>query len=131
MAAYVTRNRGLDRPGNQIDMPRGMNRFFGFNAPANLPINSVIGEITFVTPSDQEVVRNLRLGNNMMEKITLPIPEDYGFDMYDGKVLVFRAEGTKHRIWALEEADFEAAFGDRLAGAKIMNSGRRYGYVDE
>jgi hypothetical protein len=25
----------------------------------------------------------------MMEKISLPIPETHGFDMYDGKVLVF------------------------------------------
>lgn len=128
-AGYVTRNRGLDKPGNQIDMPRGMNRFFGFHAPAIMPVNSIIGEIVFLTPSGHEVSRNLRLGNNQMEKITLPIPEEYGLDMYDGKVLLFRAEGDKYRIWALEEADFESAFGDRLKGTKIMGSGRRYGYV--
>jgi HKD family nuclease len=46
-AGYVTRNRGADKPGNQIDMPRGMNRYFGFNAPDDLPVNSVIGKVTF------------------------------------------------------------------------------------
>ncbi|MEP7452737.1 hypothetical protein [Phyllobacterium sp. SB3] len=130
-AGYVTRNRGEDRPGNQIDMPRGMNRFFGFHAPIDQPLNSIIGEIIFVTPTGQEVAKNLRMGNNHMEKITLPIPEEYGFDMYDGKVLVFRADGAKHHIRALEEADFDAAFGHSIAGAKVMGSGRRYGYVNE
>ena len=35
-AGYVTRNRGANMPGNQIDMPRGMNLYFGYNAPDNL-----------------------------------------------------------------------------------------------
>ncbi len=130
-AGYVTRNRGLNRPGNQIDMPRGMNRLFGFHAPANQPINSIIGAITFLTPSGEEVTRNLRLGNNHMEKITLPIPEDHGLDMYDGKVLLFHQEGGKYRMWALEEDDFGVAFGDRVADVRVMGSGRRFGYINE
>jgi len=128
-AGYITRNRGADRPGNQIDMPRGMNRYFGFNAPDNLAVNSVIGSVTFEPPSGELVSNNLRLGNNMMEKISLPIPERHGFDMYDGKVLVFAKKDGRFRMWALEAADFEASFGHRLGAVRLMGSGRRYGYV--
>lgn len=128
-AGYVTRNRGPNRPGNQIDMPRGMNRYFGFNALDNLPVNSVIGNVTFGPPAGGLVSNNLRLGNNMMEKISLPIPETHGFDMYDGKVLVFSPQNGRFRMWALEATDFEAAFGHRLAAVRVMGSGRRYGYA--
>ena len=128
-AGYVTRNRGPDRPGNQIDMPRGMNRYFGFDAPDSLAVNSIIGSVTFKPPSGDLVSNNLRLGNNKMEKISLPIPETHGFDMYDGKVLVFAPEEDSFRMWALEAADFEAAFGQRLGAVRLMGSGRRYGYI--
>lgn len=128
-AGYVTRNRGASRPGNQIDMPRGMNKYFGFNAPENLSANSVIGPVTFEPPNGAVVTNNLRLGNNMMEKISLPIPETHGFDMYDGKVLVFSPVGGHFRMWALEAADFESAFAPRLEGVQSMGSGRRYGYI--
>ena len=125
---YVTKNRGPNRPGNQIDLPRGMARYFGINEIDNLQPNSIIGEITFLTPSDRPVRRNLRLGNNLMEKITLPLPEEHGFDIYDGKILVFQRTNGRFRISALEAAEFEAAFGDRLTVVMEMISGRRYGH---
>lgn len=129
-AGYVTKNRGPDSPGNQIDLPRGMSRYFGFDTPEDLPVNTVVGEITFLTPVSGPVTRNLRLGNNQMEKITLPIPETHGFDIYDGKVLVFQHEEGVFAVRALEPSDFEAAFGDRIKDVRMMNSGRRYGYID-
>lgn len=128
-AGYVTRNRGVDKPGNQIDMPRGMNRYFGFNAPEDLAVNSIIGNVTFEPPFGGIVSNNLRLGNNKMEKISLPIPETHGFDMYDGKVLVFSRKDGRFQMWALESADFETAFGHRLGAVRVMGSGRRYGYI--
>ena len=128
-AGYVTQNRGPNRPGNQIDFPRGMSRYFGFNPPADLPANSVIGEVVFETPTGAPVMNNLRLGNNMMEKITLPIPETHGFDIYDGKILVFRRTDGRFVMRALEADDFETAFGDRLAEVRVMGSGRRYGHI--
>ena len=127
---YVTKNRGPHRPGNQIDLPRGMSRYFGLHSPNDLPLNSTIGEISFLTPENGPVIRNLRLGNNSMEKITLPIPEDHGFDIYDGKVLVFRRSGERFSMSALEAADFEATFGDRLSTVMTMGSGRRYGHIE-
>ena len=72
---------------------------------------------------------NLRLGNNMMEKMSLPIPETHGFDIYDGKILVFRRAGGAFLMSALEAADFETAFGDRLDDVRAMGSGRRYGFI--
>jgi len=126
-AGYVTQNRGGNRPGNQIDFPRGMSRYFGFNPRADFPINTVIGAVTFQSPVGELVTRNLRLGNNHMEKISLPIPESHGFEIYDGKVLVFRRLADRFEMSALEVADFEAAFGDRLSAVRTMASGRRYG----
>lgn len=128
-AGYVTKNRGPCHPGNQIDFPRGMSRYFGFNPPADLPANSVIGQVVFETPVGEPVRNNLRLGNNMMEKISLPIPETHGFDIYDGKILVFQRADGRCVMRALEADDFETAFGDRLAEVHVMNSGRRYGLI--
>jgi HKD family nuclease len=130
-AGYVTKNRGANSPGNQIDFPRGMSRYFGFNPPDDLPLNSVIGEITFEAPVGEPVTRNLRLGNNQMEKISLPIPETHGFDIYDGKVLVFRQVGDRFSMRALEADDFETAFGDRLSQVRVMGSGRRFGHITQ
>lgn len=128
-AGYVTKNRGADKPGNQIDFPRGMAKYFGFNPPDDQKANSVIGEISFETPTGELVSKNLRLGNNMMEKVTLPIPEQFGFDIYDGKILVFQPTDGRFLMRALEADDFETAFGDRLAKVRTMASGRRYGHI--
>jgi len=128
-AGYVTKNRGPHRPGNQIDFPRGMSRYFGFNPPAFLPANSVIGQVVFETPTGAPVANNLRLGNNMMEKISLPIPETHGFDIYDGKILVFQRTDERFVMRALEADDFETAFGGRLAEVRVIGSGRRYGNI--
>ncbi len=128
-AGYVTPNRGAKKPGNQIDMPKGMSRYFGFENAQNLTPPSVIGAITFDPPEGKPVTRNLRLGGNMMEKITLPIPETHGLDAYDGKVLVFASENGRFRISALEPDDFDAAFKHRVAHVRAMDSGRRYGHI--
>ena len=129
-SGHVTRNRGSDKPGNQIDLPRGMSRYFGMNPPDDLPLNSIIGAIKFLPPVNGPVERNLRLGNNSMEKLTLPIPETHGFGIYDGKVLVFRRSGDSYMLNALEAADFEAIFGHRLSAVMTMSSGRHYGHIE-
>ncbi len=64
-------------------------------------MNSAVGEVTFDPPAGGLVSNNLRLGNNMMEKISLPIPETHGFEMYDGKVLVFSPDNGRFRMRAL------------------------------
>lgn len=87
------------------------------------------GYISVEPPSGGLVSRDLRLGNNLMEKITLPIPETHGLDLYDGKVLVFQRSGNQFKMWALEADDFLTAFGNRLYDVKAMGSGRRYGPI--
>jgi len=128
-AGYVTRNRGISRPGNQIDFPRGMGHYFGLQYPENLQKNSVIGELTFIAPIGAPVKNNLRLGNNLMEKVSLPTPETHGLDIYDGKVLIFQRTANGFLLDALETADFESAFGDKLSDVNIMSSGRRFGII--
>ena len=129
-AGYVTKNRGPNAAGNQIDLPRGMSRYFGFDPDDNLPVNSTIGEVTFLTPVGISVTRNIRLGNNHMEKITLPIPETHGIDIYDGKIIVFQRSVAGFLIRALEFDDFGKAFGERLSAVRVMGSGRRYGHIE-
>lgn len=128
-AGYVTQNRGPDRPGNQIDFPKGMNRYFGFDAPEDQAKNSVIGAVTMLTAVGEPTTNNLRFGNNSMEKISLPIPETHGFANYDGKILVFERQGGEFVLHALEADDFDAAFGSRIANVHAMGSGRQYGIV--
>ena len=129
-AGPVTKNRGKRKPGNQIDLPKGMARYFGLESPPDLQANSVIGEVTFLTPVGDSVAGKLRLGDNAMEKINLPIPEKCGFDIYDGKVLVFQKTGNEFRLSALEPTEFETAFGDRLSVVMAMKSHRRFGHFE-
>ncbi|HAV71883.1 MAG TPA: hypothetical protein DCX91_08235 [Stenotrophomonas sp.] len=62
-----------------------------------------------------------------MEKLTLPMPENHGFGVYDGKVLVFRPEGGSFLLIALELEEFEVLYGHRLADVRKMVRGRRFG----
>ncbi|TXM64957.1 hypothetical protein FV226_25750 [Methylobacterium sp. WL12] len=128
-AGYVTRNRGDDKPGNQIDLPWLVHRYFGFSTPAAKVKNSTFGEITYLTPTGGPITRNYRYGNNSMEKMTLPIPEQTGLDIYDGKVIVFQKGKGGFTIRLLEIEDFDRSFRDRLVGTHIMGSGRRYGFI--
>ncbi|MCX7319155.1 MAG: hypothetical protein NT113_06520 [Hyphomicrobiales bacterium] len=127
-AGYVTRNRGADKPGNQIDLPRGTHKFFALPTDPNQQKNSVIGDITFVF-SQGNLVRALRLGNNMMEKITLPIPEDYGIGAYDGTIIEFERVADGFKIRTFEPNEYLFAFGkDPDFRLYKMDSGRPYGF---
>jgi hypothetical protein len=127
---YVTKNRGEDRPGNQFDLPRGSHEFLGIAKVINPRLNSVLGEVNIGTPRGQIVARSLRFGNNAMEKLTLPIPEEHGYECYDGKILTFnvRQNGTLDLL-ALEYDDFFRIYGQNITSSKEMQSGRRYGTV--
>ena len=125
---YVTLNRGPDRPGNQFDLPRGVHKFFCFDAPEYMPVNSVIGDVTFVL-GDETLIRSLRLGHNYMEKITLPIPEQYGFGAYDGTIIEFERVENGFWIRTFEPNDYLLAHGqDSDLIIYRMGSGRPYGF---
>lgn len=124
-AGYVTKNRGQDRPGNQIFAPNGFRRFFGLKKGKGG--STLIGEITFKTEAGPDVTKNYRENDNGMEKLTLPMPENHGFGVYDGKVLVFEPKGKGFLLTAIELDDFELAYGHRLANVEMMTGGRRFG----
>ena len=124
-AGYVTKNRGQDRPGNQIFAPNGFRRLFGLKKVTSG--STRIGEITFETDTGPTVTKNYRENDNGMEKLTLPMPEDHGFGVYDGKVLVFEPKGKRFWLTAVELDDFELAYGHRLANVNRMTGGRRFG----
>lgn len=124
---YVTQNRG-GREGNQFDMPRGVHSFFGLRARPNQRPNTTIGQVTFVG-NGLPLTRALRLGNNLMEKMTLPFPEDYSFGTYSGKILEFTRARGGFSIDAYELDEFEMALRRSPASVTLkMGSGRTYGY---
>ena len=125
-AGYVTKNRGNDKPGNQIFAPNGFRDFFGLKKTTGSS-TTLIGEITFETETGHSVTRNYRENDNGMEKLTLPTPEDHGFGVYDGKVLVFRPIGSRFLLVAVELQDFELIYGHRLTSVSSMTQGRRFG----
>jgi hypothetical protein len=128
-AGYVTKNRGDEKPGNQIFFPKGFREYFGYVLKDNEEKNSIIGPVTFKTAIGNDVTNNLRLNRNSMEKISLPTPEEHGFGVYDGKVLVFEKIGNSFFMRALEAIDFELLYNDRIVGVKRMSGGRRYGAI--
>lgn len=124
-AGYVTKNRGVGKPGNQIFAPSGFRKFFGLRGIK--AGTTLIGEISFETLEGPIVKKNYRENDNGMEKLTLPMPEDHGFGVYDGKVLVFEQKGSRFLLSAIEHAEFERVYGHRLVNIDKMGGGRRYG----
>lgn len=125
-AGYVTKNRGHDKPGNQIFAPSGFRRFFNLKKNSN-STSTHIGEIDFETETGPQVTKNYRENDNGMEKLTLPMPEDHGFGVYDGKVLIFEPTGKRFLLSAVELDEFELVYGHRLAKITKMGGGRRFG----
>lgn len=124
-AGYVTKNRGENKPGNQIFALAGFHRFFGFKKTASG--STIIGQITFEAPLGPNITKNLRANHNSMEKLTLPMPENHGFGVYDGKILVFEPRGGRFFLRAEEVGDFELVYGHRVANVEAMTGGRRFG----
>lgn len=124
-AGYVTKNRGQGKPGNQIFAPNGFRANFGLKKGKGTSTH--IGEITFETEVGSAVTKNYRENDNGMEKLTLPMPEDHGFEVYDGKVLIFEPRGDRFFLTAVELGDFDLIYGHRIAGIQSMGGGRRFG----
>lgn len=124
-AGYVTKNRGQGKPGNQIFAPNGFRNFFGLKKAKSG--STLIGEITFETKLGPAITKNYRENDNGMEKLTLPMPEDHGFGVYDGKILVFKPQGGSFVLNAIELSEFEFVHGHRVSNVEKMTGGRRYG----
>jgi hypothetical protein len=125
---YVVRNRGAGREGNQVDLPRGTRTFFGFPA-ATIPRNSPLGEIVIAYGTDR-FPRNMRYGNNQMDKLDLPIPGDEGPPSYLHTTLRFERIGPKTfrlHVGTTQEIAKWKALSRRRGTSYAMRSGREYG----
>lgn len=108
-AGNVTKNRGKDKPGNQL-MLRRMTRVF-FDMPArDVPENTSIGEVSVRINGGTDHICSLRFSDNSMDVLTLPIPEENGLDAYDGETLLFeRREDGTFDLSTLSSAGVQAA----------------------
>lgn len=125
---YVVPNRGKHDEGNQIDMQRGSRVFFGFG-DRTYQKNSPIGTVR-ISFGAHSASRNLRFGNNSMDKLDLPIPGVEGPPSYSGETLLFTRESSgSFRLvvgTAAEITSWKAR--SRAAGTLFtMRSGREFG----
>ena len=127
----LSRNRGPDRPGNQLDMSAMTRVFFEFPASA-VPPNTVLGAVNIRYLNNVYPV-NMRFGNNHMDKLNLPIPEEEGPSSYDGSGLLFqrRLEGSQsvfNLVVLRGGVDGNWLSSSRAAETSFaMTSGRRWG----
>lgn len=125
---YVVPNRGKNEEGNQIDMQRGSRVFFGFG-DHRLPRNSPIGSVQIMYEG-HSAPRNLRFGNNQMDKLDLPIPGSEGPPSYSHQTLLFTLEAPgRYRLSVGSPAtiaDWKRR--SELAGTRFsMQGGREFG----
>ena len=125
---YVVPNRGRHEEGNQIDLQKGSRVFFGFG-DMRLSRNSPIGSI-HILYSAHSGIRNLRFGNNSMDKLDLPIPGLEGPPSYRDQTLLFtRKSARSYRLTVgtrTEVAGWRSR--SRAAGTLYqMRGGRAFG----
>jgi HKD family nuclease len=130
---YIVKNRGPKVPGNQIDLPRGASAFFGFPI-SNQEKNTSIGEIQL---NYRKHIGDypLRLGNNYMEKLSLPIPGAYGPDTYEKTVLLFSKIGNnKYKLEVQPINSQKSERWERKSNSQrtsfTMRGGRKFGVFD-
>lgn len=125
---YVVPNRGKVAPGNQIDLRRGSRVFFGFSA-VTVPKNTGFGDVDVVCHGLVEPCA-LRFGNNSMDKMNLPKPEDIGVDAYVGKTICFERVGERRFRMSVVDRENAAVWkgkSEQQGGAFRMSGGRAYG----
>lgn len=125
---YVVPNRGPGKPGNQIDLPRGSRVFFGLSA-ASVPRNTLLGSVK-IRHAYRQSTCHMRFGNNSMDKLNLPIPEELGLPSYAQHSLLFvrDADGSYRMIVqpSAQKTGWRAT--SKAQGTLLeMRSGREYG----
>jgi HKD family nuclease len=112
--------------GNQLELPRGGNRFFDFVFADYGSGQTPIGYPPLVAPGYEWRDRLLAWhGNNRMERLNLPTQTQGGFDYRQTAVLFRRTS----RGFALEVAPWDSAlaqswFQAAVAGGRVFRSGR-------
>lgn len=124
------KNRGPVRPGNQLDCRRGTRVYFGFS-PASVLKNTVLGHVNIQFDGNESQSRSIRYADNSMDKVNLPIPNEYGPPSYDNSVLHFERIGR--RLFELTLGDvrlFEQwkSKSEKQGMLYSFAGGRRYGF---
>lgn len=125
---YVAENRGSGKPGNQIDLQHGTRVFFGMSSQRVAP-NTMLGEVAIMY-RDHSVACHMRFGNNQMDKLNLPVPEDGGPPPYNNKTLLFtkKEQGAfLLNVRSRESAKAWKSKSRRQNTLFTMRSGRQYG----
>ena len=126
-AGNVTRNRGRKLPGNQLMMKRNSRVFFGFVAK-DLPPDSAIGEVVIEWHGRRYAGRTLRFGNNSMDILALPVPEEG--EAYDRKTLHFEQVDVrvfKLKVGSRTDVRRWKRRSDAIDGILPMRSERQWG----
>jgi HKD family nuclease len=125
---YVVENLGRGLPGNQIDLQRGSRVFFGFDN-GTVRRNTVFGS-NIITHNGLEYECSMRFGNNSMDKLNLPSPQNISLDTYEDKVLLFTRLGNDRfnlQIFPLDNIENFRILSNRHNTSYEMKSGREYG----
>ena len=117
---YVVQNRGRGRPGNQIDLHHGTRVFFGMSS-VRVPRNTFPGEITVVYRAERTLC-HIRFGNNQMDKLNLPVPENAGPPEYQDKTLLFKR---------VSNDEFQLSVRSRAAASLWKSKSRNQGTLFE
>jgi HKD family nuclease len=88
----ITKNRGHKLPGNQLMMKRMSRVFFGHQA-IDLPKDTHIGDLRILFAGVPKSDCSLTFSNNLMDKLTLPVPGPGGPSAYDNETLLFTRRG--------------------------------------
>ncbi|UOQ61184.1 hypothetical protein MUN76_04230 [Leucobacter rhizosphaerae] len=133
-ASSMIRNRG-DLPGSQINTPRGTRVFFGFPSEKRSR-NTTLGSINLRVTGHAYHDRTLRFGDNGMDVINLPIPEQNGVETYLGTFLLFSRDSPEDEnppYYTLTVTDAAGIDAKKASAANsvdlTMNGGREYGLL--
>ena len=128
-AGKLSRNRGQERPGNQLMMKRNSRVFFGF-AARDLEQNSTIGNVTIGYGQNWRHDCSIRFSDNSMDVLTLPVPDAGGPRTYDQKTLHFERVGVrkfKLTVGTRQEKKNWRQRSRTVEGDFRMKSGRTWG----
>jgi hypothetical protein len=100
---YMWVEAGSMRSGgshNQLELPRGANRFFGFAYTAYAPVKQLpLGDVTVIVPGVANVLCRLTWhGHNMMERLNLPTKAKGGY-YYARTVVLFAKRANGYAIY--------------------------------
>ncbi len=122
--------------GNQLELPRGAHRFFGFHfSNYEHPDKVTIGVPILIAGSHSWHDRLLTWhGNNRMERLNLPTVAQGGFSYDDSAVMFRRREGGFELVVSRWDSDLARSWREASAASNLMyrlgqNTGRVAGFI--